>query len=128
MSLKKDTSTHENKKFWEYVHKTAQEAKTGDWQKERNMSEQKEKCKACGAQHCKLYNTPYNGPNEFEYAYVTLCATCNSIYICCNNCGKVMEHIARPDDKKRDYVFIQGSKLYSRPSHYLCLECHEEKK
>lgn len=31
--LKKDMSTKENREFWDYVHRTAEEAKSGDWQK-----------------------------------------------------------------------------------------------
>ena len=31
--LKKDKTTDENRKFWAYVEKTAQEAKSGNWQK-----------------------------------------------------------------------------------------------
>ena len=33
MTLKKDKSTEANRQFWEYVRKTAEEARMGDWQK-----------------------------------------------------------------------------------------------
>jgi len=33
MNLKKDISTEENRKFWDFAHQVAEEAKRGDWQK-----------------------------------------------------------------------------------------------
>ena len=33
MTIKPDKSTEENRKFWDFVEKTANEAKSGIWQK-----------------------------------------------------------------------------------------------